>query len=140
VTKRAPAAALIAAMALAGCGGGKPKQPTLAQVCATHVRDIGTIAGGTFAFKYYMEHEDPGGASALTAIAPDTQEAIARLTDAAVGATSPNLEAMRAFLRDLQDLSSALGDPPSIPTAFAGDQTVAMLQTDAKRAGCPLSG
>jgi hypothetical protein len=136
---------VVTALVITGCGGtakssSSSKQLTLAHVCSSHPKDVGTIAGGLFAFKTYMDSEDPSQSSALSAVSSDTTSAISDLQSTAVGATSSNLPAMRAFLQDLQFLSAALSTPAKYPTALIGDRDVAKIQSDAKQAGCPLGG
>jgi hypothetical protein len=141
---------LLTAVALAGCGAGTsktstsakpsssaPAQSTLAHVCASHPQALGTIAGGLFAFKYGMEH---GSTVGFSAVASGVSAAVADLQSASVGSTSSNLPAMRRLLQLLQSLSDSLTTPPKYPTAVIGDQDVALIQSTAKQAGCPLGG
>jgi hypothetical protein len=107
----------------------------LAQVCANHPKDLGTIAGGLFAFKHGM---DAGDTTGFSAVSGDVSAAVDDLNNASVGATSPNLPAMREFLAHLRDLSEFLSHPPKYPTAYLGDRDVALLTKVAKQAGCPL--
>lgn len=143
--KRTLIIAVFAALGIAGCGGSSSHQPaptaahqtTLAQVCQAHPEDIGTIAGGVLAFKTGM---DAGDTTGWNAVASDTAGAVTDLEDAAVGATSPNLPAMRAFLSQLQSLSDALNNPPKYPTAVMGDRDVQQLHQAANAAGCSIGG
>jgi hypothetical protein len=105
----------------------------MASVCAAHPQDMGTIAGGLFALKQAM---DAGDVSGLSSVASDTTTAISNIQSDAVGATSSNLPAMRTFLEDLQTLSNTFNNPPTYPTAYAGDRQVAQIQGDASRVGC----
>ena len=130
-------------LALAGCGGGggatssaTQRQLTMAQVCASHAEDVGHIAAGIVAFKYAMDTENT--AAFTLDIATTVKEAVSDLQNAAVGATSTNLEAMRRFLQLLQNLSEHLANPPTHPTAIIGNEDVAEIEHAAGQVGCKV--
>lgn len=121
-------------LVVAGCGSST-SSTTIAQVCKSHPNDEGTIAGGVFAFKTAMDSEStsawPGAATVES-----VTTAVQNLRSAAshVGST----EAVSTFLDDLQEISKFLNDPPTFPTALAGNLDTSKWESAAKQVDCPL--
>lgn len=124
-------------LVVAGCGSStsSTSSTTIAQVCKSHPNDEGTIAGGVFAFKTAMDSEStsawPGAATVES-----VTTAVQNLRNAAshVGST----EAVSTFLDDLQEISKFLNDPPTFPTALAGNLDASKWESAAKQVDCPL--
>lgn len=129
------------AAALAGCGRSSAtnvtaKYPTIASVCASHPQDIGRIGAGLTVYQLFTESENP---QLITSRAASVVAAtVTSFEEAAVGAHSSYPPAMRAFLRDLNELSSSLTSPVEHPSKIVGQETLARWQADAKRVGCKL--
>jgi hypothetical protein len=47
-------------------------------------------------------------------------------------------EAVSTFLDDLEEISKFLSDPPTFPTALAGNLDASKWESAAKRVDCPL--
>jgi hypothetical protein len=138
--KTLAAAAVVAAVALAGCGGSTHSTPpasakpaTMADVCGAHPAALGTIAGAAATFKMAMASNTMDEwASSQTNLA----DAVSELKDAASQAGVPYTPAVRTYLEGLQGFADTVTNPPTLPTKVVGDQDYAKLQADAQAAGC----